>query len=151
MDSIINSLARAYVADPTNESAKTALANAVARSISHQEQEHKILISTDFGAGWSSWCYGSDEERRFILTHPGLIAAVEAGETLHDNHPSFNDFAVECQERGYGIPYSGGIGSLEVVKVKGVFRINEYDGAESVQTLDDWLSSSIYMKGETDE
>lgn len=38
----------------------------------------KILYSPGFGAGWVSWHHGSDDERRFMLSHPALVAACEA-------------------------------------------------------------------------
>jgi hypothetical protein len=42
----------------------------------------KILVSSEFGAGWSTWHSGPKEEREFFLRFQPLIDALEAGEDI---------------------------------------------------------------------
>ncbi len=117
----------------------------------------KILISTGFGAGWSTWIGSSDEETKFALTYGPLIEFIEAGGSLSNaggtrfasdgNTPIFDgvkpdvlrQFAVEYYEKFNDVPYLGGAYSLEVVEVNGPFRVDEYDGSESVTTASDLM------------
>lgn len=81
----------------------------------------KVLISPGFGAGWSTW---NDSE---MAVDKDLIELFEHGCTI--------DEMVElCVAKGYGEPYMGGFGKLEVTEVpKGChFQIKEYDGSEYV-------------------
>lgn len=60
----------------------------------------KILISPEYGGGWTSDHNGPETERRFMLTHAGLIEAVERQEAhdeaddefAHDDHWVPNDW-----------------------------------------------------------
>lgn len=94
----------------------------------------KVLISKDYGAGWSTW---NDPMMAF---DERLIRAFECG-------ISEEDMKILCVECGYvddygEAPYMGGFDDLMVVEVPSgtMFRIREYDGYESVEMLDmdDW-------------
>jgi hypothetical protein len=99
----------------------------------------KILISQGYGAGWSTWNSGDDSQefRKFILTHPGLIAAIENGETLDEQHPAFVRFLEELTAKfGEVRFYAGGLDGLCVEEVYGAFRVGEYAGDEYVINSD---------------
>lgn len=94
----------------------------------------KVLISPGYGAGWSTW------EHPEMAFDERLIRAFECGISEED----MKELCVEC---GYtnifgGPPFMGGFEDLEVIEVPSgtVFRIHEYDGFESIETLDmdDW-------------
>ena len=93
----------------------------------------KVLISPGYGAGWSTW------ECPEMAFDERLIRAFECG-------ISEEDMQALCVECGYAPfnspPYMGGFDQLKVVEVPSgaVFRIDEYDGFESIEFLDmdDW-------------
>ena len=94
----------------------------------------KVLISPGYGAGWSTW---NDPRMAFDRR---LIEAFERGISEDD----MRDLCVECGYiDSYGCaPYMSGFFQLKVVEVPSgtVFRIDEYDGFESIELLDmdDW-------------
>jgi hypothetical protein len=85
-------------------------------------REVAVLISTGFGAGWTTW--GMPEEALF---DPILIDFVENNET---NSDAFDEYL----EKEYPGKYSGGADGLYVCWVPEgkEFRIEEYDGAENL-------------------
>ncbi len=120
----------------------------------------KILYSPGYGGGWTTWTH-KPSLKRFMLEHPGLIAAVEAGVDLttpdyvtdpgrrrdvpDDQYEDFElaflrakapevvyKFAKECKEMFGEIPFLGGIEQLKVAEVAGPVRIDEYDGSERI-------------------
>lgn len=95
----------------------------------------KLLISPGYGAGWSTWNIPA------MATDKDLIELFEKGCT-------YEEMEKLCIEKNYTDeycepPYMGGFQQLKVVEVpKGaLYRINEYDGAESVEIFnpDKWL------------
>ena len=99
----------------------------------------KVLISRGHGAGWSTW---NDPRMAF---DERLIRAFECGITQEDMY----NLCIECgYVDEYGGPYMGGFKGLIVVDIPTAeyFRINEYDGAESIEYFDkeDWY----YSEGE---
>ena len=92
----------------------------------------KVLISPGYGAGWSTW------EGNELAFDKRIIDAFEKGITE-------NEMEELCVKLGYKRPYMGGFDDLEVVEVpKGtIFRIHEYDGYESIETLnmDEWITA----------
>lgn len=95
----------------------------------------KLLISPGYGAGWSTWNFPA------MATDKDLIELFEKDCTCEEMERL-------CIEKnytdGYGEPpYMKGFQQLEIVEVpKGtLYRINEYDGAESVEIFspDEWL------------
>jgi len=87
-----------------------------------------VLYSPGFGAGWYTW-HGIEE----LLFDPVLVDMVldNAGELAMRNY---------CEET-YGTDnYYGGLEDLTVafVDTGDKFRIEEYDGAESVMCMNDY-------------
>lgn len=81
-----------------------------------------ILFSPDYGAGWSSWNEGLDPaDGRYVQLF------------LDGN---FDEFIELAEEEDL---YCGGVDDLRVAWIpQGTrYRIDEYDGAESIQTEDD--------------
>lgn len=87
-----------------------------------------VLVSPGHGAGWSSW----NKEFPEILFDVYVVSWVLNGKK--DHFPDIND--------RYDNYYSGGINKLRIEWVtEGTrFRINEYDGSESLIIMenDDW-------------
>ena len=84
-----------------------------------------ILYSPNYGAGWYTWSHKSEDDGK-CLFHPDVVAWVEAGKPL-DIVPDFK------QLFGDGF-YAGGAGNLTIewLPVGTKFRIDEYDGFETV-------------------
>lgn len=146
MDSIEAALTRAYVADPSDINARR-LANMVARRVDGPKT-HKIIVSPDYGSDWSA--YKSGDHKKFLLTHPGLIAAIESYEDSHgmpltEDHPAVIEFLEDAKKAGHEAPYLGGLDSLEVWEVKGPFVVTEYDGAEGMETLGSILKRLVIL------
>ena len=91
-----------------------------------------VLVSHGYGAGWSTWMDG--EYRDIVLFHPKLVQMVEEGRE--------RDITTEWmeQELGLDVSYTGGTDGLEIqwVPVGTKFVIDEYDGHESLRTIDDF-------------
>lgn len=108
---------------------------------------HKILISSGFGAGFSSWMHNKDA-KRFALTYLPIITALESDtddQSLSEYHPAVISFKAEFFDRFNSDPYLGGLHQLCVVEVDGPFVIREYDGSESVQMRyeTDWIDLDL--------
>lgn len=94
-----------------------------------------VLISPGYGAGWYTWNSKYPE----LLFHPSLVQMVEEGEA--------KDITDEYVKNLIGADYiyAGGAKKLEVVWVeKGkLFRVDEYDGYESIVIKDDeeWIQA----------
>lgn len=96
----------------------------------------KVLISPGFGAGWSTW------NEPGMATDVRIIDAFERG-------IGEKEMKQLCIDLGYtgGFegtePYMGGFEQLEIIDVPEgtLFRIDEYDGSESIVTFEeeDWL------------
>lgn len=87
-----------------------------------------VLVSPGFGAGWYSW----NKDFPQILFHPKLVEIVENGKMDEID----NDWVQE----NIGIDiYCGGAEDLSIhwLPVGTRFIIEEYDGSESLQVLDD--------------
>lgn len=105
-----------------------------------------VLVSPGYGAGWSTW--GCDElayDKRvveFWLSHKDdkeFVATVEESGYYRVPESAAHKEAMEFfNSIGYGSPYMGGFDQIELEYVKkGVpWRISEYDGWESLETLD---------------
>lgn len=93
----------------------------------------KILYSPGFGAGWSSWCGGSSEQRLFMLEYAPIIAAVESGQGVTDS--VLKQFKADWDKEFPGVHVCVlGADDLKVAEVEGQVRIAEYDGNESYVT-----------------
>ncbi len=93
-----------------------------------------VLYSPGFGAGWYTW--NTDHEA--IIFHPRIVELVETNQ----RHKITKEF---MEELGFPHIYCGGAEDLVVEWLpKGTsFQINEYDGSESIQTIDrtPWLTA----------
>lgn len=87
-----------------------------------------VLISKGFGAGWSTWA--NREHMETMLFDPDMVNAVLDGD---------KDKAADIAEAKCNDTYTGGCEGLVVEWLpQGTrFVVNEYDGAESIQTEDD--------------
>jgi hypothetical protein len=88
-----------------------------------------VLISPCFGAGWYSW----NREYQQLLFHPKLIEMVEQGKS-----DQIDEYWVK-QNLGIENVYCGGADDLKIhwLPIGTVFQVDEYDGAESLTTIDD--------------
>jgi hypothetical protein len=96
-----------------------------------------VLVSVGYGAGWSTWFSGNRKE--VLLFHPKIVEMVEQG---HKNE--IKSTWIE-QELGLKDVYTGGVDGLEIewVPVGTKFVIHEYDGHETLKTIDDfyWITA----------
>lgn len=91
-----------------------------------------VLYSPGYGAGWYSW---NTEIGESILFDPGLVDLIL-------NQRSWDEVEAYCNLKwggGDDGAYFGGISNLKIawVPVGKKFRIDEYDGNESVITEDE--------------
>ena len=91
----------------------------------------KILISPGYGAGWSTWSDSSVKE--FLLKDPTLIAMAERNAPEQE----VKDYIDKTHPNAH--VYTGGWRDIEVVELADgtLFKVNEYDGYESIETKDD--------------
>lgn len=102
----------------------------------------KILVSPGYGTGWSSWCNSwcnNSEAAQLMAEYKPIIEFLDNG---GDNHSKeFRDLVETLEEEieeKFGVEiYIGGARQLKVVEVNGPYRIEEYDGSESVTEQDD--------------
>jgi len=86
-----------------------------------------VLYSPGFGAGWSTWNYSFPE----CLFDPDIVEMLEKEVDANE--------IVQFAERKYGEEfYAGGADDLRIMWLSEgtLFRINEYDGSESLETSD---------------
>ena len=91
-----------------------------------------VLYSPGFGAGWSTWSRGEYDNN--VLFDPMIVQCVEAGD-----FDKLNTYMTLW----YPDMYLGGMDSLEIawLPVGTMFRVHEYDGAESIEVKEemDWM------------
>jgi len=87
-----------------------------------------VLISPGFGAGWSTWC--DDSQREAALFDRRFVEAAEAG--IQDVEPIAKEV---FGEDAYF--YCGGWRDIKIewLPIGASFRVNEYDGSESLIDL----------------
>ena len=90
-----------------------------------------VLVSGGYGAGWYSW--NPSEDR--LLFDPDVVKALLEGKSEKEIY--------DIAEKKYPDAYLGGVDGLQVewVPVGTAFRIDEYDGSESLILEEDetWL------------
>lgn len=101
-----------------------------------------VLVSRGYGAGWSSWDYEGNEQ---MLFDPVMVAILEKYETVSDPEKKWDELETYAKEK-YPDAYLGGIDGLTVewLPVGTIFKIREYDGAESLEIFDNgkgWLTA----------
>jgi len=86
-----------------------------------------VLYSPGYGAGWASWS-GEHDGAIFDKRIVEIVLADKREDITQELMVSF----------GYGYFYCGGADSLEIewLKPGTIFDIDEYDGSESVITID---------------
>jgi hypothetical protein len=89
-----------------------------------------VIISNGYGAGWSTWHYGSNRE--ILIFHPKLVELVENNQHNVDTISVILNELLDKEEVEH--IYLGGVENLKVQWLpEGTkFRIEEYDGAEYV-------------------
>lgn len=90
-----------------------------------------VLYSPGFGAGWSTWIHSDDPTmRERSVFDPELVEAVLSGDS---------EKITRVAEKNFPDEYSGGLRDIEVwwADPGTAFTIEEYDGSESIRTLDD--------------
>lgn len=104
-----------------------------------------VLFSRGFGAGWYTWnsMKGKSEEQAInLIFDPILVELVEKR-----NEDNFTDFTDRIRTRAVEIlpdGYFDGADDLIIdwLPVGTKFRIDEYDGSESITTIEDlWIEA----------
>lgn len=97
----------------------------------------KILVSPGFGAGWSTWAHSNQKQ---VAEYEPIIEYIENGgdpSELRDDH----ELVIQMKkDLAMSYFFTGGAADLIVKELKDntAYRINEYDGSESVQTSADF-------------
>jgi hypothetical protein len=90
-----------------------------------------VLVSHGYGGGFYTW--GAPVEAIF---DPTLVDLIE-NDKIQD--------AIDYVKKTYPDAYEGGVGTLDIewIPEGSKFIINEYDGSESLQLMDDtnWLTA----------
>ena len=96
-----------------------------------------VLVSAGYGSGWST-SYMNDPDG-VLLFHPKLVQMVE-----QERHDEITEEWIE-RELGLNGVYTGGTDGLyiEWVPVGTKFIIDEYDGHETLRTIDNmnWITA----------
>ena len=100
----------------------------------------KILVSYGWGAGWSTWADKSKEVAEYLPIIEFLesggdrmeLATRDSGCEPEVYHPLVKQMISDLDLGDYF--YTGGADGLTVETVDGAYRIDEYDGNESVTT-----------------
>lgn len=100
-----------------------------------------VLYSPGFGAGWYSW-HRVEE----LIFDPNVIAIVEKYQNEYEDRQSMAlEIEAYCTKTYGDEYYYGGADDLVVewLPVETKFWINEYDGSESLITIDsmDWITA----------
>lgn len=92
-----------------------------------------ILYSPEFGAGWSTWNRRHEE----LVFHPKIVDMVLGGRQYEIDEC----WVVKNLGKEYTDVFCGGVGCLTIkwLPIGAKFLITEYDGAESIITMDDLI------------
>ena len=110
--------------------------------MSRYEKDGKVavLISTDYGAGWSTWA--DDDEKLLLLFDPAIVEILLEHEGDDDKEEMKTKIENIFTLKSYK-SYTGGVRDLEIVWVpRGTaFQVRQYDGSESIilKENDDWI------------
>ena len=101
-----------------------------------------ILYSPGFGAGWYTW-HGVEA----LLRDPEVVHLVECRKKAPPEEATYyTEKIIEYCNQTYGIDagYYGGADDLEIewIELGDKFRINEYDGSESIE----YLTTTVWME-----
>lgn len=89
-----------------------------------------VLYSPGYGAGWSTWSHNDEDKERMVFC-PELCEAVDKGLP--------QDKILSIAKAQFPEMYMGGLEDISIVFIKpGTrFRIDEYDGAEYIISLNE--------------
>ena len=90
-----------------------------------------VLYSPGYGAGWSSWWHSNDVPKEFAVFDKSLVEAVERG----DSYGKVEEMLKE-KFPGQYLCLLGWPVKIKWLPVGTQFRIDEYDGSESVVTVE---------------
>ena len=98
-----------------------------------------VAYSPGYGAGWSTWV-SDDELADTLLFHPDIIHMILSNKQSEID----TDWLVEHFGEEFKDVYCGGVSNLNIrwLPVGTQFRIDEYDGSESVIAL---INDNIYI------
>jgi len=90
-----------------------------------RDEKVAVIYSPGYGAGWSTW--NTDEDQETLIFSPELVRLIESEVPITDKvlKGLFGDNI-----------YNPGNFRIKWIPVGTAFRINEYDGAESIETYD---------------
>ena len=93
----------------------------------NEDGDIAVLVSSGFGAGWSSW----NDDKSFLTMDKTLVE-------MHLVGKDGDEVAEYIESTGREAPYTGGWYDLHVEYLTPgtAFTIDEYDGSESLTTLD---------------
>lgn len=78
--------------------------------------------------------YGDGQDRHALTYQPLIDALEQHGGDSEQFADALDQFEKESEASFGHKPYTGGARDLKVVEVDGQFRIDEYDGSESLVT-----------------
>ena len=106
----------------------------------------QVLVSTGFGAGWSSWCAHREAAQYAAEYQPIIDFITKNGNPFQEEHVNevliekFNLLVEECKKEiksKFNVDfYTGGAEQLCVKTVNELYRVYELDGYESIETLE---------------
>lgn len=106
----------------------------------HINDEGKVgvLISSGYGAGWSSWLHDEEAFKENPLFSPTVIQLV-LDKKIGDGCESPSGEILDILEDIFPYGYLGGARDLSIEWVESgtFFRIDEYDGAESLILMEE--------------
>lgn len=125
-----------------------------------KHEKFAVLLSPGYGSGWSTWNVPEIAYDKRIVewyyahnSQDFRSKVIQFG--LHQKeskeHKEANKFFTEC---GYPETYFGGFPHVDVrwVAAGALWRIKEYDGAESIEYFDTTLWNQFYYnEGESNE
>lgn len=93
-----------------------------------------VCYSPGFGAGWSTWC-DTDGINEVLIFHPKIVEMVREERCREIDE----DWMAENFGEKFRDVYCDGAGNLDIewLPEGTIFRIEEYDGAESVVVISD--------------
>lgn len=97
-----------------------------------------VILSPDFGAGWSTW------NTKDVAIDKRIVKwLINNANIQNNNDKNIDDIYIEdldyeafekyCHEIGYQNIYVPGFLRITFLPLKTIFRITEYDGAESIE------------------
>ena len=95
-----------------------------------------VLYSPGYGAGWTTWCY-NDDLVETLLFHPLIVEKVESGLEREIT----TEWLIQQFGEKFEDVYCGGAYQLEIewFPEGTAFRIDEYDGFETIITIEDLI------------